>query len=336
MKTIRLGIVGLGLGQWQVSTVKDIEGAEVVAVADNNPTRLKEAPEEYARKHGATFYSDGVEMMDKAELDAVSLCISPKWRRPLLAAAGERGIPMLVEKPWASNVEHGCELAEICAKYDVLTMVEFPLRFMPSLVRVRELMDAELGKGWMANGNLMMGWNPPAESWHWDQKNGGGLINECYVHLLDTLSFFLGKPKTVFASGGSFRGRPLPDAAAAVITFEGGASGALTCGGIGAQSADGGNLLEIWTENGMARISGKQWLPDTVTWATRSARKATTEKFHAPERLTIMEYSMRAFFDCIQNESPSPCTVEDGQIATAAAMSIHKSIESGKPVEVSW
>ena len=41
MKTIRLGIVGLGLGQWQVNTVKDIEEAEVVAVADNTISELK-------------------------------------------------------------------------------------------------------------------------------------------------------------------------------------------------------------------------------------------------------------------------------------------------------
>jgi len=244
----------------------------------------------------------------------------------------------LVEKPWASSVEHGRELVEVCVKFDALTMGEFPLRFMPSLVRVRELMDGELGEGWMAVGNLMMTWCPPPQSWHWEVNNGGGLINECYVHLFDTLRFLLGKPKTVYASGGSFRGNTLPDAAAAVITFESGASAALTCGGLGAQAVDGGNLLEIWTEKGMARVTGKQWLPDTVTWAKRNEQgdrgAAKTETFYAPERLKIMEYNMRAFFDCVRNGTPSPCTVEDGQIATTVAMGIHQSIESGNPVNL--
>ena len=50
-----------------LSWKRHIDGAKVVAVADNNPTRLEEAPEGYARKHGAIFYSDGIEMMDKVE-----------------------------------------------------------------------------------------------------------------------------------------------------------------------------------------------------------------------------------------------------------------------------
>ena len=40
MAPIRLGVVGLGLGQWMVETVKKIEGAHVVAAAENMPARL--------------------------------------------------------------------------------------------------------------------------------------------------------------------------------------------------------------------------------------------------------------------------------------------------------
>ena len=40
MTPIRLGVVGLGLGQWIVETAKRIEGAHVVAAAENMPARL--------------------------------------------------------------------------------------------------------------------------------------------------------------------------------------------------------------------------------------------------------------------------------------------------------
>ena len=128
----------------------------------------------------------------------------------------------------------------------------------------------------------------------------------------------------------------MPDAAAAVIEFESGASASLTCGGIGAACADGGHLLDIWTENGLARITGTQWLPDTLEWALREAKESTVETFHAPERMTLMEYNMRAFFNAIRSGAPVAATPEDGLIATAIAMAIQESIVTGNRVAVAY
>jgi predicted dehydrogenase len=258
----------------------------------------------------------------------------PKHRRVLIESAGKRGIPMLIEKPWAGTVESGKELVELCNSFDLPCQVEFPIRCMPAMVRLRELINADLGNGWMANANLMMGWCPPPESKHWDPENHNGLLNECYVHLFDTLAFLLGKPKSAFSFGGSFRGSPMPDAASAVIEFESGASASLTCGGIGAACADGGHLLDIWTENGLARITGTQWLPDTLEWALREAKESTVETFQAPERMTLMEYNMRAFFNAVRRGDPVAATPEDGLIATAMAMAIQESIITGNRVAI--
>jgi len=41
MASIKLGIVGLGLGQWMVETVKKIEDAKVVVADENMPARLE-------------------------------------------------------------------------------------------------------------------------------------------------------------------------------------------------------------------------------------------------------------------------------------------------------
>ena len=338
MASIKLGIVGLGLGQWMVETVKKIEGAQVVAAAENMPARLDSmgGAEAYEKENDLRLYQDADQMMDDESLDAIALAVMPKHRRALIESAGNRGLPMLIEKPWAGNVQIGRELVELCHSFDAPCQIEFPLRCMPAMVRLRELMTGNLGKGWMANANLMMGWCPPPESKHWDAENHNGLLNECYVHLFDTLAFLLGRPKSAFSFGGSFRGSPMPDAAAAVIEFESGASASLTCGGIGAACADSGHLLDIWTENGLARISGRQWLPDTLEWALREAKEPTVERFHAPERFTLMEYNMRAFFNTVRRGDPVAATPEDGLIATAMAMAIQESIITGNRVAVDY
>ena len=126
----------------------------------------------------------------------------------------------------------------------------------------------------------------------------------------------------------------MPDAASAVVEFESGASASLTCGAIGAACADGGHLLDIWTENGLARITGMQWLPDTLEWALREAKESAVETFQAPERMTLMEYNMRAFFNTVRRGDPVAATPEDGLIATAMAMAIQESIVTGNRVTV--
>jgi len=148
----------------------------------------------------------------------IALAVMPKHRQAL------------IEKPWAGNVQIGRELVELCHSFDARCQIEFPIRCMPAMVRLRELMTGNLGKGWMANVNLMMGW--------------------C----------------------------PMPEAS-------------LTCGGIGAACVDGGYLLEIWTKNRPARISGRLWLPYTLEWALREAKESTVERFQAPKRFTLMEYN---------------------------------------------
>ena len=56
-------------------------------------------------------------------------------------------------------------------------------------------------------------------------------------------------------------------AGTAVIEFTSVASASLIYDRIGAACTDGEHLLDIWTEDGLARISRAQWLPDTLEWA---------------------------------------------------------------------
>lgn len=149
MDRAKLGIVGLGFGVNDVYTAADMKDVQVVAVADNAP-KLPQAggksPAEFAAEYGAEAYDDGVEMIRSADPDAPSLAASPKHRLPLMEASAERGIPMMVEKPFATNVEHGQRMRDLAGKHGATVMVEFPLRYMPPLVRLRELMDGELGR----------------------------------------------------------------------------------------------------------------------------------------------------------------------------------------------
>ncbi len=51
-----------------------------------------------AAKYGAMAYRDGLEMMEREKLDAVSICTSPKFRAPLMRFAAEKTHPDVYRK----------------------------------------------------------------------------------------------------------------------------------------------------------------------------------------------------------------------------------------------
>ena len=120
---LRLGIVGLGFGQFHVRTAGALEGVRVVAVADNKPVGGKQSVAEYAAGVGATAYEDGVRMIDEAGLDAVDIVVAPKFREPLLEAAARRKLPVLMEKPMAASVAQARRFAEIAADANIPLMI---------------------------------------------------------------------------------------------------------------------------------------------------------------------------------------------------------------------
>ena len=156
MTSIRLGVVGLGLGRWMVETVKKIEGAHVVAVAENMPARLDSMGgyTAYEKENDLRLYEDADQMMDSESLDAITLAVTPKHRRVLIESAGNRDIPMLIEKPWAGTVKSGRALVDLCNSFDLPCQVEFPIRCMPAMVRLRELLKDPLGKGWITRSEV--------------------------------------------------------------------------------------------------------------------------------------------------------------------------------------
>ena len=179
MSKIRIGVIGLGFGQNHVRTLANMEDAQLVAVADRHPN-VPGGIEAYAASYGARAYRDGIEMIEREELDAVSICTSPRTRAALIEAAADAGLPMFIEKPWATNLAHAKHLAQLCHDHEATVMVAFSFRFHPAIVQLHELIDGDLGSPWMLNGEYVFNWVPPDEAWLWDPQNGNGFFNSSF------------------------------------------------------------------------------------------------------------------------------------------------------------
>jgi len=332
---IRIGVVGLGFGQYHVRTLACMDDARLVAVAD----RVGDVPgglDDYAARCGAKGYAEGAEMLEREELDAVVIATSPKHRAQIMEQAALRGIPMFVEKPWASSSAHARELTNLCAKHDAKVMVGFSFRYHPAIVRLRELMDGPLGPGWMLNGSYVFDFLPPADRWLWDPENGNGLFNENSCHLFDAVCFLMGTPVSIMAQAATFAGRPSEEAAAIAIGFERGGIAALTVGGYGARAHWDFPRIDIATENGQARLRGRHHMWESLTWATRDAAVAQSMA-QPPEVLGTTRYThaMAHFLDCVRKGTTPSATMDDGAVAVAMAEAVYRSARTGRKVAVS-
>jgi len=331
VKRLRVGVVGLRFGEHHVRTLVDMEDVELVAVADRNGHDRGSGA--LARHYGARYYHDGIEMLEQEELDAVSLCVSPRAREALVVRAAQLGVPMFVEKPWATDVTQARRLAEVCREHEAMVMVGFSFRYHPAIVRLRELIESELGTVWMLNGEYVFNWIPPQDNWLWDPQNGNGFFNENSCHLFDSVCFLLGRPISVMAEGGAFTGSPSEDSAALSLRFESGAIAALTIGGIGTKAFRRFPRIDVVTERGQASLRGSDHIWNELSWSTRTDEHI--KSLGAPPELlgrTRYTDAMRHFFACVRSGEKPSATIEDGVRSVALAAAIYESARTGKKV----
>lgn len=334
MNRLRFGVIGTRFGQFLARTLAHLEGAQLVAVADRNPN-IAEGLETYAARYGARAYQTSADMFAKEALDAVVIATAPKARAAIIEEAARRGIAMFVEKPWATNPAHAAQLAEICRRQGATVMLGFSFRFHPAIMRLRELMDGELGEGWMLNGEYVFDLLPPEESWFWDPDNGNGMFNENSCHLFDAVCYLLGKPVSVMAEAARFGGRPMEEAAAISLKFENGAIAALTVGGYGANAHWDYPRIDITTQHGQARLRGRHHMWDSLSWARRGSDTVTAYT-SPPEILGSTRYTnaLAHFRNCLLNGERPSATIEDGMLSVAIADAVTRAARSGQKIRL--
>jgi len=96
LKTLRAGVIGLGVGEAHVRSYQAIEGVEVSAVCDSDPARL----EEIGNRYGISGrHQDFRAITEDPGIDVVSICSYDKFHAEQLVSAFSHGKDAMVEKP---------------------------------------------------------------------------------------------------------------------------------------------------------------------------------------------------------------------------------------------
>ena len=133
MKPLNLAVIGVGaLGRHHARILSQMDGVDLVGVSDLN----FDAAERVAGDCGTEAFSDYRDFLDRA--DAVSIVVPTVAHFAVAGECLQRGIPTLVEKPIASNVDEAQQLVELAETHEAILQVGHIERFNPAYEEARQ------------------------------------------------------------------------------------------------------------------------------------------------------------------------------------------------------
>ena len=137
MTVLKMGVVGVGaLGRHHARILSEMDDVELVAVAETSP----KTGERVAKQCGTEWVSDFRQLFEC--VDAVSIVVPTQYHYAVASEFLRKGIPVLVEKPFACTLEEARELTAIAAQQETILQVGHIERFNPVMNEVTSQIES--------------------------------------------------------------------------------------------------------------------------------------------------------------------------------------------------
>ncbi len=196
METIRIGIIGHGfMGHEHETMLTRLDGYKVVGISDIDKKQLEDV------KEGIKRYESNEEMFEDPEVDVVLIAANNNQHHDLVIQAARAGKDIICEKPVAMNLEELDDMVKVVDECGVNFTVHHQRRYDLDFRTMKNVYDSEtLGDVYSIKSSLY-GFNGNMHDWHVYVAEGGGMLFDWGVHLLDQMLFMMpgAKIKSVFA-----------------------------------------------------------------------------------------------------------------------------------------
>ena len=196
MEDIRIGVIGHGfMGHEHEKMLLDFPGISLIGFADIDPEQLEDvAP-------GLKRYKNNDELINDPDVNVVLIVCNNTSHHDLVIKAAEAGKDVICEKPVAMSLEELDEMTAACEKAGVKFTVHHQRRLDPDFRTAKAVFDSgTLGDVYTIKSSIY-GYNGNMHDWHVYIKEGGGMLYDWGVHLLDQVLWMMpgAKLKSVFA-----------------------------------------------------------------------------------------------------------------------------------------
>ena len=196
MEDIRIGIIGHGfMGHEHEKMLTKMEGIRLMGFSDIDPKQLEDVQE------GLKRYASNEELIHDPQVDVVLIAANNNQHHDLVLQAARAGKDIICEKPVAMSLEELDEMVKVTKECGVKFTVHHQRRFDPDFRTAKAVYDSgTLGDIYTIKSSLY-GFNGNMHDWHVYIAEGGGMLYDWGVHLLDQMLWMMpgAKIKSVFA-----------------------------------------------------------------------------------------------------------------------------------------
>ena len=328
MENLRIGVIGFGfMGKMHAAIFNQLPQTQLVAVADVAPSRFQDAD-----LPGVEFYTDFRDLLERKDIDAVSICVSDAAHFQPAVAAAQAGKHIFLEKPIALDLQEARRIVLEAGQNSVKLMIGFLLRFDPRYAGVKDLLEqGKLGDIVHIHARR----NSPKNEGPARYKGTTPLLFHVTIHDLDLVLWYLEDAvKTVYAQATSkvLKESNMDDTMFAILRFQKDtlvnleSSWALPEGSATKLDA----YMEVLGTRGMVRVEcGYSGL-----WYCDSQNTSFPDTVHWPrvrdQQMGDLKEELMHFANCVLQDIPPCVSGEDGLRALELAWAIQRSIDTNQ------
>lgn len=190
-KQIRVGIAGLGgiAKRTHLPVLNITPGVKVVCGAEKDGYQR----ERVASMYNIQAYEDYTDMIEKADIDALYVCLPATLHADAVTKALKKGLHVFCEKPMGLNAVDARMMVDQAIQSNRILMPGYNLRHVDNFVRAKRLIETgKLGKiihvnALFLNPGPYISWDPKSD-WYLESKSGGALY-DIGSHIVDLLFF---------------------------------------------------------------------------------------------------------------------------------------------------
>lgn len=296
---VRWGVIATGgIARAFVKDLALLDDAQVVAVGSRSLASADAFADEFGISHRHSSYQS---LVDDPEVDVVYVSTPHPGHHDAALRAIRAGKAVLVEKPFTMDAAEAAELIDAARSAGVLLLEAMWTRFLPHIVRVREI---------LAEGSLGDLVTVTAEHGQWFEHDaafrlfapylGGGALLDLGIYPVSFASMVLGPPARVTAvSDPAFTG--VDANTSMVFQYDGGAHAILNTTSYAAT----GNAAAINGTLARLEIAGTFYAPSTIRVIGRDGTE--WERYDTPIRGQGLRYEAAEVARCLRaglTESP--------------------------------
>lgn len=313
---------------------------EIVAVCD----KVRANAEKLADEYGGRVHTDWQEMLQRADIDAVSVCTPNILHAPVTIAALQAGKHVLCEKPMATAAAEADAMIAAARASGKVLMIGQNQRLAPLHVRAKQLLSSGmLGRVITFRTDFA---HPGPEGWSIEGVGGWffqkdqafvGAMGDLGVHKADLIRWLLGEEIVeVAAFVDALAGKvnsTVDDNAICLFRMASGAIGSMTVSWSHQPGED--NSTVLYCEKGIMRIGADPAFTIIVELADGEKQCIRTSGMQTnDEGGQTSSGIIDAFVDCVQNGVPCAIPGEEGAKSLAVILACMESAASKRVVPV--